>query len=166
MRRCFWEVVWTILFSLKINTEWFCIFIWFSLKINTEWFSIFIWFSLKINIRWLASLFGFHWNQHRMVWLLYLVFIENQHRMVSLFYLVFVKNQHGMILLLYFRRKDDFLGILRRIGGETHFPVMCPFINFYYVTIQIICWSMNIWHNRENGSVNREKSTLRRDSIK
>ena len=136
MRRCFWEVVWTILFSLKINAEWFCIFIWFSLKINTEWFSIFIWFSLKINIRWLASLFGFHWNQHRMVW------------------------------LLYFRRKDDFLGILRRIGVETHFPVMCPFINFYYVTIQIICWSMNIWHNRENGSVNREKSTLRRDSNK
>ena len=62
----------------------------------------------------------------------------------GLCYLVFIKNQHRKILLrkMNYLWKNGFLGLPRRIGFETHFLLMHPFINFYEVIIQIICWNM------------------------
>ena len=48
-----------------------------------------------------------------------------------------------MVFFAYFSKRYYFLGLLNWIRIETHYPLVSPLINFYYVTIYFICWCLH-----------------------
>ena len=68
---------------------------------------------------------------------------------VSFWYNVIVQKKWGMVFLAYFSSKYYVLSLFNWIRIETNFPLVSPFIKFYYVIIYFICWGVYVVNNRK-----------------